>query len=119
MEVLMIILNWGIPVVCTGILSLISKKLKEISAKLKDNEDSNKAMKESMIILLRSQIVSKIEKYMELGYLPDYARSCITDLFTQYEALGGNHGVKKLVDNCLELPPILNKFKKERKNERI
>lgn len=65
---------------------------------------ANEAMKKSMIILLRSQIVSKCEKYQELGYLPDYARSCITDLFIQYTALGGNHGVKILVDETLKLP---------------
>ena len=59
-----------------------------------------------MISLLRSQIVSKVEKYMEEGYLPDYARFCLSDLFKQYKDLGGNHGLEKLVDNCLELPPI-------------
>ena len=72
--------------------------------KLDDNEANNEAMKNSMIILLRSQIVSKCEKYQELGYLPDYARSCICDLFTQYTQLGGNHGVNILVDETLKIP---------------
>lgn len=94
-----IIIKWAIPVILTGIFSFIAKELKE-------NKESNSAMKESMIILLRSQIVSKVEKYIEEGYLPDYARSCICDLFLQYKALGGNHGVEKLVDKCLELPPL-------------
>ena len=83
-----------------------SKHNKETNIKLEDNAVNNEAMKNSMIILLRSQIVSKCENYLELGYLPDYARSCITDLFEQYTALGGNHGVNKLVDKVLELPPI-------------
>lgn len=102
-----IILKWIIPLLCTAILGYINKKLK-------DNDKSNVAMKNSMIILLRSQIVSKAEKYEELGYLPDYARSCIVDLHEQYKALGGNHGVEKLVDKVLELPPI----KREKKNEK-
>ena len=96
-ELLMIFFRWIIPVICAGMLGKISKELKE-------NKQSNSAMKESMIILLRSQIVSKAEKYEELGYLPDYARSCIDDLFKQYKALGGNHGVKILVDQVFKLP---------------
>lgn len=95
----MIILRWAIPTLCAGILAIILKKLKE-------NDNANKAMKNAMISLLRSQIVSKIEIYEKEGYLPDYARFCLTDLHNQYKALGGNHGVEKLVDKCLELPPI-------------
>ena len=83
-----------------------SKQNKETTAKLNDNEINNEAMKNSMMILLRSQIVGKCESYQRLGYLPDYARSCLNDLFTQYTALGGNHGVKILVDETLKLPPI-------------
>ena len=93
------IIKWLIPLILGGIFSYIKKELKE-------NRHQNKFMKEAMISLLRSQIVSKAEKYMELGYLPDYARYCITDLLKQYKALGGNHGIEKLVEQCLELPPI-------------
>lgn len=106
-EIGMIILKWVIPLLCAAILGWITKKLKE-------NDNSNTAMKNSMIILLRSQIVSKAEKYEELGYLPDYARSCIVDLYEQYTVLGGNHGVEKLIEKTLELP--LNK--KGKRNEK-
>jgi hypothetical protein len=83
-----------------------NKQNKVTNAKLEDNDINNKAMKSSMMILLRSQIVGKCEDYQRLGYLPDYARSCLNDLFEQYTALGGNHGVNVLVDKTLELPPI-------------
>lgn len=82
------------------------KQNKETNSKLKDNEINNQAMKSSMMILLRSQIVSKCETYRKAKYLPDYARSCLTDLFAQYKALGGNHGVEILVEETLKLPPI-------------
>lgn len=94
-----IILNCIIPFMLTTILGIVIKELK-------DNRKNNKAMQESMVLLLRSQITEKCEKYIELGYLPDYARSCIEDLFEQYEILGGNHGVEKLVDLVFSLPPI-------------
>ena len=78
----------------------------DVNSKLQDNENSNKAMKEATIAMLRSQIISKCETYQRMGYLPEYARYCLTDLFKQYTALGGNHGVNILVDEVLKLPSI-------------
>lgn len=78
----------------------------DVNSKLQDNENSNKAMKEATIAMLRSQIISKCETYQKLGYLPEYARYCLTELFEQYTALGGNHGVNILVDEVLKLPSI-------------
>ena len=78
----------------------------DVNIKLQENDNNNKAMEKSMMILLRSQIVSKCENYQGMGYLPDYARSCLCDLFEQYTALGGNHGVNVLVDEVLKLPAI-------------
>ena len=52
----------------------------DVNIKLQENDNNNKAMEKSMMILLRSQIVSKCENYQSMGYLPDYARSCLNDL---------------------------------------
>lgn len=79
---------------------------KNVDYRLEENEKSNQAMKEATVAMLRSQIVSKCENYQKLGYLPEYARYCLTDLFKQYTALGGNHGVNILVDEVLKLPAI-------------
>lgn len=78
----------------------------DVNSKLQDNENSNKAMQEATIAMLRSQIISKCESYQRMGYLPEYARYCLTELFEQYTALGGNHGVNILVDEVLKLPSI-------------
>lgn len=78
----------------------------DVNSKLQDNENSNKAMKEATIAMLRSQIISKCENYQRMGYLPEYARYCLTELFEQYTSLGGNHGVNILVDEVLKLPSI-------------
>ena len=94
MLVVELVLKWAIPTLLGGAVGLITYMFK-----------SNHAMKDSMVLLLRSQIVGKCENYIGLGYLPTYARSCISDLFEQYTALGGNHGVKSLVEQCFELPP--------------
>lgn len=88
------------------LLELKEQIEKDINTKLEENEKNNKAQKEATIAMLRSQIVSKCENYQKLGYLPEYARYCLTDLFKQYTALGGNHGVNLLVDEVLKLPAI-------------
>jgi hypothetical protein len=94
------ITKWFMPVLGSAMIGILTYIVK-----------SNHAMKISMVLLLRAQIVGKCEKHLEAGYLPDYARNCLEDLFNQYKVLHGNHGVGKLVDQCFELPPIL----KERK----
>lgn len=94
-----IILNWFVPFILTAIFGYIAKELKE-------NKKHDKAMRNSMVLLLRSQITGKCENYLKMGFLPDYARSCLEDLYKQYESLGGNHGVKKLVDQTFNLKPL-------------
>ena len=92
-QVIKIILNWAIPVILAGILVFMKKMINDM-----------KAMKLSQLSLIRSQIVSKCESYMKKGFLPEYARYCLEDLFKQYKILGGNHGIEKLVDKTFELP---------------
>lgn len=86
-------LSWAMPLILSGILGFMIMIVKYIIA-----------MKKSTVAMLRSQIVSKCEHYLKLGYLPEYARYCLEDLFEQYKAFKGNHGIDVLVDQCFELP---------------
>lgn len=92
-EILMTIFKWVIPIILTGITTMIVKIYKD-----------NKAVKLGLLSIIRSQIVSKCESYQNKKYLPEYARYCLEDLFVQYKALGGNHGIEILVNNTFELP---------------
>lgn len=97
-EIIGIILKWGIPFILTAMLGFVTKVYKD-----------NKAIKDSMVLLLRSQIVGKCEQWLEAGYLPQSVRSCLDDMFKQYDRLGGNHGVGTLVEQCFALPPYKKK----------
>lgn len=92
-DIVKIALNWAIPVILAGILVFMKKMINDM-----------KAMKLSQLSLIRSQLVGKCESYMKKGFLPEYARYCLEDLFKQYKTLGGNHGIEKLVDKAFELP---------------
>ncbi len=92
-EIIKIVITWAIPVVLTGIFGFLVKLFKDMNT-----------MKASQLSIIRSQIVSKCEKYLEQEYLPEYARYCLNELFEQYKNLGGNHGIEVLVNQCFELP---------------
>lgn len=92
-QIIKIALNWAIPVILAGILVFMKKMINDM-----------KAMKLSQLSLIRSQLVGKCESYIKKGFLPEYARYCLEDLFKQYKTLGGNHGIEKLVDKTFELP---------------
>ena len=83
------ILIWLIPIICGSLLGLVIKALKD-----------NNAMKAALLSLIRSQIVNRVEFQMELGYLPEYARYCMTELHNNYRQLGGNHGIDELCGGC-------------------
>lgn len=89
------IIKWGIPFALTALITFIIKMLKD-----------NKALKDGLLAIIRSQIVSKCEKYQKEGFLPEYARYCLEDLFKQYKQLGGNHGIEILVTKTFELPSV-------------
>ena len=89
------IIKWAIPLSLTAALGWILGQLKD-----------KKALKNGLLAIIRSQIVSKCEKYQKEECLPEYARYCLEDLFNQYKILGGNHGIEKLVDKTFELPSV-------------
>lgn len=91
-------MQWGIPCILTALCTFIAREVK-------NNRSSNIAIKNATVSMLRSQITSKVETYLKLGYLPNYARYCLEDLYKQYSALGGNHGIDILIDKVYNLPP--------------
>ncbi len=95
-EIIWIIIRWAIPIICGTILTYIIKQIR-----------FNKAIKNGVLSIIRSQLTSKCETYIDKGFLPEYARYCLEQLFINYKALGGNHGMEVLVEKCFELPTKL------------
>ena len=100
-----IILNWFVPTLIGGIIAILGTQIKQ-----------SKALKCSIVALLRSQIVGMCEQYNKLGYLPDYARYTINELGANYTNLGGNHGIQELITKTNQLPPV--KIKKSGKESK-
>jgi hypothetical protein len=89
------VLGWIVPTLIGALIAFLTNQIIQ-----------NKSLKQSMIALLRGQIVSNCEQYNKTGYLPDYARYTINELGTNYSKLGGNHGIQELISKTNQLPPI-------------
>lgn len=94
------VIKWIVPLVLTSMVAYISNETKR-------NKQRNTVINNAIISLLRSQIVGLAEQYIKFGYLPDYARFTLNDLYLNYHTLGANHGIELLVEQCNELPPCL------------
>jgi hypothetical protein len=101
MNITEIILNWGIPTLIGALITFVFTLVAQ-----------NKALRDSMVAVLRGLIVSNCEQYNKLKYLPDYARYTINELGKNYSKLGGNHGIKELILKTNQLPPIKMKRSK-------
>ncbi|MEG1433023.1 hypothetical protein [Eubacterium sp.] len=80
--------------------------VKPIRIKVLDKLTRDDAARKAIRALLRQQIIDACDKAREQGGMIFYQRENLHDMFAQYEALGGNHGVRDIVDEAMELPTI-------------
>lgn len=64
----------------------------------------DQALRDGVESLLRSQLISFHDKYVERGYCPLYAKEAARRSYDAYHALGGNGVVTKLYDDLMALP---------------
>lgn len=76
---------------------------KQLEGKVHKQFTDQKALKEGMLALLRSGIISNYEKYMKREWIPIYAMENVLALYDAYHALGGNGAVDKLIDELKDL----------------
>lgn len=73
-------------------------------AKVKKNQEENKAIRLGMQALLRDRLYDKYEHYSELGYAPIRARENFENMWTQYHNLGKNGVMDDIHVKFMELP---------------
>lgn len=62
------------------------------------------AIKQGIVALLRDRIIQAYNHYMEMGYCPIYALDNIHSLYEQYQNLGGNGTVTRLMEEIEKIP---------------
>lgn len=108
----------AIAMVLVAIVNVLGNK--KTSEKIDENHKESR--KDMEIITLRHSIIQMIQSDISNFYFFNKIPSnynAITDSFSEYESLGGNHYVKQQVDDYLEwyasLEDQLNEYKKKEK----
>jgi len=93
----------GIVTVAGGLAITIKPIRQKIIEKLTcDNVSRN-----ALCALLRNQILSECRKAKRQHGMYMFERDNLHNMFDQYVFLGGNHGVKDLVDEVFKLPTLI------------
>ena len=87
--------------ICLAALTLAWRK---VSVRLKEEHDKNAAIAEGVQSLLRENIVSNYNRYLDRGYCPIYAKESIKKVYKAYSDLDGNDVATELYKHLLEMP---------------
>lgn len=89
----------------SGIVSaIVNRKILQIEQRQHEQEERYKAVENGVQALLRANIISIYNKYMERGNIPIYERENIEHLYKEYKTLGGNGVVESLIEKLEDLP---------------
>jgi hypothetical protein len=72
--------------------------------KIKANDKKTEAVQLGVQALLRSNLYSMYNKYIELGYAPLYARENFDNMYKHYHILGANGVMDEIRDKFQALP---------------
>ncbi len=86
---------------------LVGIGYRNLSARLKTEQEKNAAIAEGMQSLLRESIVSNYNKYTDRGYCPIYAKETLKHAYEAYHNLGGNDVATQLYHTLLKMPEEL------------
>ena len=86
----------------------LTNMVTEINETLKNINKVSEANSAANIELLYQKINEKCDHYInDLNGIPNEESAVLQNLFDKYDSLGGNHGLKRKVEYCLEKLPIL------------
>lgn len=96
MNILQIILSYLIPTILGAILGLIATNLKK-------NKKKDLAIEQGVQALLRNEIIRRYREFESKGEISILDQENLDEMFIQYQNLGGNGTVKKMMNDLYEL----------------
>lgn len=94
------ITHYWLEVVFSALLAGFGIAYRTLSKKVKEQD----AIKHGIVALLRDRIIQTYNHYMDKGYCPIYALDNIHSLYEQYQNLGGNGTVTRLMEEIEKIP---------------
>lgn len=87
-----------------GVPSLVGGLIVYVQNRLKREREEIQAVKLGIQALLRAQMISDYNHYMEKGYAPIYARENFENCWKQYHSMGKNGVMDDIHERFMELP---------------
>ena len=85
-------------------LAALTFAWRQVTRRLREEQEKNQAIAEGIQSLLRESIVSNYNKYKGKGYCPIYAKESVKKVYKAYAGLGGNDVASGLYKEILEMP---------------
>lgn len=103
MNILQIILSYLIPTILGGLLGFISTKLKKNKEKEEEEKKKINVLEQGVQALLRNEIIRRYREFESKGEISILDQENLDEMFVQYQNLGGNGTVKKMMNDLYEL----------------
>jgi len=98
----------GIAGAILSVTTIAALLIRPIRQKIIQILTRDNAARSGICALLRTQIISACKKAKANDGIYFYDRENLVDMFEQYTKLGGNHGIKALVEEITELPTLMD-----------
>lgn len=86
--------------IVTALFGYLTFRVRRLGKKIKEYE----AVRSGVRALLRDRIIQTYNHYMEKGYCPIYSMENAEGMYIEYQRLGGNGTVVKLMEDLKALP---------------
>ena len=103
MNILQIVLSYLIPTILGGLLGFISTKLKKNKEKEEEEKKKINVLELGVQALLRNEIIRRYREFESKGEISILDQENLDEMFIQYQNLGGNGTVKKMMNDLYEL----------------
>ena len=80
--------------------------INQMASKIDDIYKSGLDNEAAMLELLYDTISQRCHHYLDIGYIPEDEHDQFVSLLDRYKGLGGNHGLEKKVNYCINNLPI-------------
>lgn len=95
-NILQMILSYLLPTILGGIVGFVSTKFKK-------NKKKDLAIEQGVQALLRNEIIRRYREFESKGEISILDQENLDEMFVQYQNLGGNGTVKKMMNDLYEL----------------
>lgn len=87
-----------------ALMAALAWGYRNVSARLKAEQEKSEAIAEGVQSLLRESIVGNYNKWSDKGYCPIYAKESIKRVYAAYHDLKGNDVATELYNKLLKMP---------------